>query len=232
MDRTVWPFHKRVKAAFLHRMHKWLGVRVFAIFRRSINPGENKLPPGYTFRFVSVEEFAEIAERSDLNVPANYLAAASARGDCGVVVFAGDDAVAYGWYSFSGPGPCGGNLLFHFESPGEAYAYNAYTKPAYRGNRLHSLMKAACDVHMEERGVTHTVGAIAAQNHASLKSGSRMKGIQIIGNIYILEVFGITLTYRTGDVAKHGIRISAAPKAAAAVADPHGETGLYPTRSV
>ncbi len=121
--------------------------------------------------------------------------------------FDGDVLTSYGWYS-TRPTPLteiDGGLILHFD-PSYAYMYNGFTRPKYRGLRLHALGMAAALMEYAKEGKKGLVSYVDSSNFASLKSCFRM-GYERIGRIAILEVGGRHLTAVTRGCKPYGLYV-------------------------
>lgn len=75
-----------------------------------------------------------------------------------------EDKIAYSsWISFSDELETGSGLLVKV-SPGQAYIYNSYTVPTYRGIGLHTLMSAYQLQLAKELGATKVLGIVHVAN--------------------------------------------------------------------
>ena len=227
MERDAWPLYRRLQAALLDRARSWLGIRIFVIFKRPHSPACDSLPAGYDFHVLTADEYLDLAEISGLDVSAEFIAGARQRGDvCAGVTFGGD-LVAYGWYSFSRIVPCDGGLGFRHDMPSDVYGYKAYTKPAHRGMGLQSRMKPACDTFLDEKNITHTVGYIEAQNHASLQSLAKMRDAMILGWSTTVRIFGVNFVFNPSAVRRNGIAMVATAPAAPSLAAELSRTARF-----
>jgi hypothetical protein len=113
---------------------------------------------------------------------------AKTRGDRCFAIFDGDVLASFGWYSTQPTRliELGEGFVLHFD-PAFAYMYNGFTRPKYRGQRLHALgMAAACERYTRE-GKKGLISYVDASNFSSLKSCYRM-GYESFGHIGVLKV--------------------------------------------
>ena len=112
-----------------------------------------------------------------------------------VAFFEGDTLTSYGWYA-ERPTPItevDGSLVLHFD-PAYVYMYNGFTRPAYRGRRLHAVGMAAALVRYTREGKRGIVSYVDSSNYASLRSCMRM-GYERFGRVLFVKLGGRYLTY-------------------------------------
>jgi hypothetical protein len=135
---------------------------------------------------------------------------ASARGDQCYVLFDGDTLASYGWYSTRPTRltEIAGAPVLHFD-PSYAYMYNTFTRPEYRGRRLHGVGMAAALEECTRAGLSGLVAYVVSSNFASLKSCQRL-GFQTFGHLIMLEVGAHQVWRVTPGCKKYGFRVEAA----------------------
>jgi hypothetical protein len=180
--------------------------------------------PAYTFRFLTAEEV-----RAFSAAPDNWLTPAIA----GRIV-AGNDfcfaallrgrLAAYGWFALGGVEPehNGGTALSY--PPDVAYMYGGFTCPAFRGNRLHGLVKGLGLRALAERGASKLVSTVDWTNDASLRSNFRL-GCVSLGRAVDLRVGRFHLAYYPPAAKRLGIRFG---KEARLVRDDRRRTPVSP----
>lgn len=111
--------------------------------------------------------------------------ALAAKDEC-FAIRAGDTLAAYGWYSRAGRSHVSDTLQLHFD-PAWAYMYSGFTKPAYRGQRLHAIGMTMALAAYRARGCKGFVSVVESWNEASLKSCARM-GYHDFGTIWEVRI--------------------------------------------
>jgi hypothetical protein len=200
-----------VYGGLLRRLGRWLHLQVLLLFERDLlaPAAAVAVPTGYSFRAISAAELLEAARDPALQLSAEGIDAAQRRGDLFFGIFAGNRLVAYRWYALSGATPLEEGLVIRYARAGRAYGYRAFTHPEHRGKRLHVYSTRLSDAELRARGYIQTVGYIAAENFASLRSNSRLSGSQRIGVIVALRVGSRRFTVRSRGVARRGITVTA-----------------------
>ena len=207
-----WRTRERIYGGLLRRLGRWINFHVFLVFRRELTPPGTKttIPKGFTFRALTPDDLLTAARDPALQLSRERVLIAHQQGDLFFGAFHRDRLVAYRWYALSGATPIDDNLVIHYAHEGRGYGYRAFTHPVYRGKRLHLCSTQLSDIELRARGCTHTVGYIAAENFASLRSNSRLAGSRRIGVIVALRVGSLRLILRSLGVARHGITFVAA----------------------
>lgn len=160
---------------------------------------------GYTFASITAAQLLAIAVDPMFQLSPQRIQLAELQNDLFFGVFYLGQLIAYRWYALSGETPCEDGLAIRYAHPGRAYGYRTFTHPDHRGKRLHLYSTASSDAELENRGCTHTIGYIAADNLVSLRANSRLAGSERIGTIVALRVFGHPLIFRSRGAAEHGV---------------------------
>jgi hypothetical protein len=138
-------------------------------------------------RFLQVEELERYSGDPVNEMPPDFVAEAVARGDrCFAIMHEGRLA-AYGWYSQQET-PVTAGLSLRF-APEWAYMYKGFTRPEYRGQRLHAIGMAKAMKAYADEGARGLVSYVEANNFSSLKSCYRM-GYVKVGTIVALRMPG------------------------------------------
>jgi GNAT superfamily N-acetyltransferase len=170
--------------------------------------GDPSRPPGRMVDAKAMEPYA-----SD---PANALALdflddAEKRGDRCYAIFDGDTLASYGWYAtkptrlseFPGDG------ILYFD-PKYAYMHNGFTRPEYRGKRLHAVGMAAALEECAKSGLDGLVSYVASSNFASLKSCERM-GYERFGRLFMAKVGSQRMWHCSASCARYGFHVASEP---------------------
>ena len=146
--------------------------------------------------------------------PANGLTSdfvdeAARKGDRCCALFDGDALVSYGWYSTRPTRlmEVVGSPVLHF-NPSYVYMYHAFTRPSYRGQRLHAIGMAAALVAFVKDGHEGLISYVDSSNLASLKSFHRM-GFREFGHMVLLNIGGHYHWRCTPGCKKHDLRVEA-----------------------
>jgi hypothetical protein len=137
-----------------------------------------------------------------------FLDDALSRGDRCHAILDGEVLASFRWYSRHL------TLMEHGlacqADPRHVYAYHGFTRPQYRGRRLHAIGAArALDV-LRTEGIVGLIGVVDAANLSSLKSHAHMSAVDV-GGCYVLRVDGRSFLRVDASVVRRGIRIETAP---------------------
>ena len=212
--RSHWPLWWWLYAAMLGRLDRWFGIRVLYVFRRPLAAEQDvsaDLEPDYVFKVMAEEELLRHADNPDLHLHDDSIREALKCGDvCFGILYRGY-LIAYRWYSLSSSTPCEGGLFIRYAYPGRAYGYKEFTHPDHRGKRLHQHTMKHSDGHLMNRGYTHTIGYIHTHNFASLRNNARMRGVQTIGFIFTMKLFGRHLIINSPGASRNTVSLAAEP---------------------
>jgi hypothetical protein len=182
---------------------RFLGLHVFVV-RTKLATVEVDDPcemTGLEYRRLDTESLMKWVDDPELDLDADFLSAASERGDIAFGVLADSVLIAYVWRSVKSA-PHTGDLWVRVGRP-YGYSYKSYTRPTYRGNHIVPALILYSDQEMLKLGYTHRAGFIAVTNYASLELGKHM-GSDSIGYIGFLKWFGRYFFYRSRLVAEIG----------------------------
>jgi hypothetical protein len=138
-------------------------------------------------RFLSAAELEDLSRDPASELPAGFVAQALARGDRCFAILDGAVVASYGWYSRQETAVTD-ELSLRF-SPQWAYMYKGFTRPEYRGQRLHAIGMAQAMMAHSREGCHGLVSYVESNNFNSLKSCYRM-GYVKAGTIVALRVGG------------------------------------------
>ena len=159
---------------------------------------------GFEGRFVTSEELRGFVENFSEVFTSEFVERALARGDRCYGIFDGRELAAFGWYS-ERPTRLFSNFILGFAG-GYTYVYNAYTRPAYRGKRLHAvgMCRALRELHSEgKRGL---VALVDSKNFASSRSTTRM-GFRNFGRVFLLYLGRYSKSFVTPGCRPYGFRV-------------------------
>jgi hypothetical protein len=162
----------------------------------------------YTYGFLGEGAIRRFAQDPVCDMTPAFLDDALSRGDRCHAILDGDVLASFRWYSRHL------TIMEHGlacrPDPRHAYAYHGFTRPQYRGRRLHAIGAArALDV-LRTEGIIGLLGVADAANLSSLKSHVHM-GAEDIGGCYVLRAGGRSFLRVDASVVRRGIGIEAAP---------------------
>lgn len=159
----------------------------------------------YECRFLSGAELTAFAADPANKMPLGFVHEALAKGDECYGILDGGKLASYGWYAVSETEIEDGGLAIRFDR-GWVYMYKGYTKPEYRGQRLHAIGMTRSLKEYRERGIKGIVSYVAANNFASLKSCYRM-GYKDFGSVAIGRVAGKFRIWHSPGCRTYGLRV-------------------------
>jgi hypothetical protein len=162
----------------------------------------------------SVRVLEAAAMRAHAGDPENaltpdFIREAGEKGDRCSALFDGDTLMSYGWYSTRPTRlmELAGSPVLHFD-PSYVYMYHAYTRPSYRGRRLHAIGTAAALEAYASAGQRGLISYVDSSNLASLKSCYRI-GFHGFGHLVLLRVGQRYLWRCTPGCKRHDLRVEA-----------------------
>jgi len=136
-------------------------------------------------RFLSPRELEASSRDPSNEMPPDFVSQALAKGDRCYAILSGGILASYGWYSRQETAVTE-ELTLHF-SPEWVYMYNGYTRPEFRGQRLHAIGMARAMMEYAQEGCRGVVSFVEANNFSSLRSCYRM-GYVKAGTIHALKL--------------------------------------------
>lgn len=172
--------------AVMRWLGRTVGLHVAWINTRTMNPDVivPELPPGYSVRQLTDADYAAASADPDLDLGADFVAAARSQGHFCVGVFHGGRLASYTWRAFS-PTAINARYALVFHRPNR-YGYKALTLPAHRGRHLQNTIALFSDRLCWERGCYYAVSYIETHNYPSLRSDAR-RGNRHVGWIAWLD---------------------------------------------
>lgn len=162
-------------------MHK---LEILTLDSGALDEKFRTIPDMFEGGFLNRDTLLKLSENDpELELHADFINSALSKGDRCYAIRKGDEVVSYGWYSRE-PTSISGDLLFSFD-PAYVYMYKGYTKPEYRGFRLHGIGMSAALLAYEAEGCAGIVSYVKRSNLASLRSVYRM-GYKKIGSIVFI----------------------------------------------
>jgi len=136
-------------------------------------------------RFLSPREVEALSRDPSNELPPDFVSQALGKGDRCYAILSGDLLASYGWYSRQET-PITEELTLCF-SPEWVYMYRGFTRPEYRGQRLHAIGMARAMMEYAREGCRGVVSYVEANNSSSLRSCYRM-GYVKAGTILALKL--------------------------------------------
>jgi GNAT superfamily N-acetyltransferase len=147
-------------------------MRVFRILSRPLDPaGSHPAPAGIDLRLMSQADMLDLCPQSDLDLRAERVARAYARGYFCVAALSGDTVAGYCWFAFN-PLPHLDGVWVRF---GEdvAWPYKSLVRPQFRGKGIAPALYRFGDAACRERGRTRSVICMETHNAASVSAAAR-----------------------------------------------------------
>jgi ribosomal protein S18 acetylase RimI-like enzyme len=183
---------------FSHRiLNKAVNYQVLKgmkITMHDLSPSSSEHSDQFEGRFLDYPTLLELSKDPDSKLPLSFVDEAVKRGDECYGLWNGKELAGYGWYS-KRPTAIRDGLFLHFDD-GYIYMYKGYTKPNYRGQRVHSLGMAQALKAYSNQGYKGFVSYVESHNVRSLRSVYRL-GYADIGKIFILRAFGRYLIHHS-----------------------------------
>lgn len=172
------------------------------------------LPGGYEGRFLSRGEASALPEQFGAVLTRAFVDTALAKGDAGFAIFDGATCAAFGWYSRR-PTIIRDDLEMRFD-PSWVYMYHGYTRPEYRGDRLHALgIARALASYVEDPAVEGIISITERTNYRTYASALRL-GFTFRGTICRVGVGRLSFIAQSRSCDAYGVRVTrvTAPKGA------------------
>jgi hypothetical protein len=183
-------------------------LRVLAVERPHV---ATPLPPRrYTHGFLGEGVLRRFAQDPTSQMSAAFLDQALSRGDRCFAILDGDVLASFSWYSRRRT-PMVYGLVVNAGAR-FVYAYNVYTRPQYRGRRLHAIGAArALEALRAEAGdaVAGLVSCVDAANLTSLRSHDHT-GYHELGACSVLCAGGRTFVHVDASIRRRGVLIERA----------------------
>jgi hypothetical protein len=183
-------------------------LEILTIDTDSVDRSYLDLEPEFTSGWVGSEELRALAVADpSLQMSREFLNEAWQKKDRCYGIFFEGGLASYGWYSTC-PTAVRAQLTFCFY-PQYTYMYKGYTKPDFRGNRLHAIGMSKPLMALSESGGRGIVSYVDYTNFASLRSCDRM-GYERRGKVLIMGETGHYRTWTSPGCKHLGVRVSVA----------------------
>lgn len=222
----------RHRAGFVRRLldrvaQKFFQLRCAKLVCRDIQPAEaiavrdtpSRLPDGFTFRTLSAQDIEEFAGNPEHDLDSSLSALLDDDHTVCFAVLEGGRLASYCWYTVA---PVAAEhhwgVALHLP-PHTAYAFKAFTCPAYRGRGLHqSAMEPALEELSRRFGTRRVLASIAWTNDASRRC-YRAAGFHELGSL-ITTGSRPVVWHVPGLAARIGVRFGADSEVRAAPSEP------------
>jgi hypothetical protein len=207
-DAAHWGWTLALVMRVTSRLERLLGLRVFRVSVRGLNPAHNPvaLPEGFTVRALDPATLTQLSQDPDLELDPAFVEEALANGDVAYGVFDRGELTGYTWRSFSSA-PFFEGLWVKVPRPLQ-YGYKAYTLPSQRGRGIYRAFAGFADRQAWELGYLAMLALIDVSNIASLRASQQM-GSKQAGYAGYLKLFGRCFTFRTPAARDLGVEIFA-----------------------
>jgi len=209
-DWQRWGATKAIYARILIRLERYLGVHIFLINSRPLNPETDAavLPDGHSVRYLEPSDIDVIDANPELQLSAASIQAALERGDICIGYFDESALVSYFWCGFSTV-PMERGLWVQVPPREYSYAYKALTLESHRGHRLQNVLTQANDALLTRRGFKFNIEYIAPHNFAQRAASARY-GNRTMGIAGYISLFGRVVSFRSPAIKKLKFRFFAA----------------------
>jgi hypothetical protein len=172
---------------FLERLFSYSKIQGMTLTMSSIDPLYLNPDNGYEYRFLTETELREYAKDPGNQINIKFLEdALDKKNKCYGIIDQGRLA-GYGWYSKNNT-KINDELVLCFNKSW-VYMYSGYTKPPYRGQRLHAIGMGKAMEEFSSKGAKGLISCVDTNNYRSLQSVNRL-GYRNFGKISAFKIFG------------------------------------------
>ena len=198
-DIRRWGLVRSLFNRILRRINQYLGIHIHVVRTADMsdNPQYPSIPANISLRLIPPTELPEVTANPALRLSPAFVNSAIERGDLAFGAFDGPELVSYVWRTLT-QAPHHDDIWVRVTRP-HCYAYNSFTLPNYRGQKISPAVHLLSDTEMFKRGYTKRAGFIALANSASLSMGKHM-GSRRIGYAGYVNWFGWFIPFRTNAV--------------------------------
>ncbi len=169
----------------LNKVTRFMALTMLSVTPDTVDTGFLSGDAEHVHRFLSPPQLEALSGDPVYQMPPDFLSQAIAKGDRCYAILHDAVLASYGWYSRQET-PVTEDLTLRF-SPEWVYMYKGFTRPEYRGQRLHAIGMARAMMEYAKEGRRGIVSFVEANNFSSLKSCYRM-GYAKAGTILALKV--------------------------------------------
>lgn len=205
-DYRRWGLARAFFIRVMSGLDRYAGLHLYRVFVRPLTRSHPPMDahPRISISMARPEELYKAAEDPDLDLAAEFVTDALARGDRAFAAFDGEDLVAYTWRT-STAAPHADGLWVKVVAP-YCYGYKAFTRESHRGRHLSGAMSFFSDAYGLERGSTTHVGFVELSNYASL-AVEKTKRTQAAGYVGYANCFGRIIPFRSPAARKVGLEL-------------------------
>jgi hypothetical protein len=205
-DVRRWGWMRSLCIRVTIRLQRYTGLHIYRVGVRTLvrHPPAYELPSGITLRVAQPEELMKAADDPQLDLTPDFIRGALARGDVAFGAFDGECLIGYSWRTFTAF-PHSDGVWARVDRP-YFFGYKAFTRPSFRGKRIHAAVALFSDSYLLERGYLAEVGLIDIANFASLRL-ARYLHRRRIGYAGYVKWFGRVLPFRTPAVKRIGVEL-------------------------
>jgi len=162
-------------------------------------------------RTLEAVDLRPYAQGPDALFTPRFLEAAISRGDRCFAFFDGDAVISYGWYATlpTRLPDLDPTLALYFD-PAYVHMYNTFTRPQYRGQRLHAIGALTMLRSYVGRGWKGLICYVDGSNITSLRACGRV-GFKQFGRIMLMRLGGRYLCSSSAGCAAYQLRVESAP---------------------
>ena len=202
-DARRWGLVRSLFNRILRRINQYLGIHIHVV--RTAEMGDSSqapsIPSNISLRLIPPDELHKVTTNPALLLSLEFVNSAIDRGELAIGAFDGPELISYVWRTLT-HAPHDDDIWVRVSRP-YCYAYNSFTLPNYRGQKISPAVHLLSDTEMFKRGFTHRAGFIALTNSASLAMGKHM-GSRIIGYAGYAKWFGWFFPFRSKAVKNIG----------------------------
>jgi hypothetical protein len=148
---------------------------------------------GLSYRLLSSQEIEGISADPELELSADFVRAAAARGDVCVGAFEGDKAVGYSWLAFAAA-PYQDSVWVKFDLRA-CYTYKAFVRPGWEGRDIDRTLRIVADDLCIWSGKSFAINFIDTRNEHSIAEAQRT-GAQTVATAGYMEPIGMNWALR------------------------------------
>ena len=201
-DVRRWGWKRSLFLRLVSRLRTLVGLHLYRVGLRPLVRQARQLD-GISVRIASPDELLQAASDPALDMRADFVRSALARGDFAIGAFEGDRLVGYAWRTFTAA-PDVDDLWVRVDRPCH-YLYKGFTLPSHRGRHIQVAIPLFSDRYFLDQGYTSEVGIVDIANFASINNGKRL-GRRKIGHAGYVKWFGRCIPFRTPAVKRIGFQ--------------------------
>jgi hypothetical protein len=196
----------------LPRARRYLGMNFLHVMKHDVGDASRVALPQQRLecRELSEDEVLGFAADPALDLDAQWVRAAFARGAICLGALEGGRLLGYNWLAY-GDTPYAAGVWIELD-PSLRYSHKSFVRPEYRGQRIIQALHALADRPQLWRDRRSSVNFVDADNFASLSALQRA-GARTLGYATYAKIFGAVIAFRSPGLRRAGIRLCAQPPA-------------------